>query len=101
VLGLGLLISTFCDTQQQAMFIMFFFMMIFILMGGLFTSIDSMPDWAKTVTRFNPVSYLISVMRMVILKGSSLHDVLPHLGVVALFAIGLNSWAILNYKKAN
>ncbi|SKC84072.1 ABC transporter permease [Ohtaekwangia koreensis] len=101
VLGLGLLISTFCDTQQQAMFIMFFFMMIFILMGGLFTSIDSMPDWAKTVTRFNPVSYLISVMRMVILKGSSLSDVLPHLGVVALFAIGLNGWAILNYKKAN
>ena len=101
ILGFGLLISTFCDSQQQAMFIMFFFMMIFILMGGLFTSIDSMPDWAKLIARLNPVSYLIDVMRMIILKGSGLKDVLPHLGIVALFAIGLNSWAVLNYKKTS
>ncbi len=99
ILGFGLLISTFCDTQQQAMFIMFFFMMIFILMGGLFTSIDSMPEWAKFISRLNPVSYLISVMRMVILKGSGLNDVLPHLGIVALFALVLNTWAVINYKK--
>src|SRR5690606_38149486 len=45
LLGLGLLISTFADTQLQAMFIAFFFMMIFMLMSGFFTSIDSMPDW--------------------------------------------------------
>jgi ABC-2 type transport system permease protein len=101
VLGLGLLVSTFCDTQQQAMFIMFFFMMIFILLGGLFTAIDSMPGWAQVVTRFNPVSYLIAVMRMVILKGSTFRDVVPHLGIIALFAIGLNGWAIMNYKKAS
>lgn len=101
ILGFGLLVSTFCDTQQQAMFIMFFFMMIFILMGGLFTSIDSMPEWAKIVSRFNPVSYLIAVMRMVILKGSGLGDILPHLGIMAIFAVVLNTWAVLNYKKRN
>jgi ABC-2 type transport system permease protein len=101
VLGFGLLISTFCDTQQQAMFIMFFFMMIFILMGGLFTSIDSMPDWAKMVTKFNPVSYLIAVMRMVILKGSELKNVIVHLGVVALFAVVLNTLAVWNYRKTS
>jgi ABC-2 type transport system permease protein len=101
VLGFGLLVSTFCDTQQQAMFIMFFFMMLFILLGGLFTSIDSMPDWAKTVTKFNPVRYLIEVMRMVILKGSELKNIVPHLVIVALFAIGLNILAIINYKKTS
>ncbi|KAA0992356.1 ABC transporter permease [Dyadobacter aurulentus] len=101
VLGFGLLVSTFCDTQQQAMFIMFFFMMLFILLGGLFTSIDSMPDWAKVITRFNPVRYMIEVMRMVILKGSTLVDVLPHLGAVTLMSVVLNGWAILNYKKTN
>lgn len=101
VLGFGLLVSTFCDTQQQAMFIMFFFMMLFILLGGLFTSIDSMPEWAKLITRFNPVRYMIEVMRMVILKGSSLTDVLPHLGIVGLMAVVLNGWAVLNYKKTN
>ncbi len=101
VLGFGLLVSTFCDTQQQAMFIMFFFIMIFVLMGGLFTAIDSMPDWAKAVTRFNPVSYLIDVMRMVIIKGSGLKDIIGKLGVIALFALLLNTWAILNYKKTS
>lgn len=101
VLGFGLLVSTFCDTQQQAMFIMFFFMMLFILLGGLFTSIDSMPEWAKLITRLNPVRYMIEVMRMVILKGSSFTDVLPHVGIVAFMAAVLNGWAVLNYKKTN
>jgi ABC-2 type transport system permease protein len=99
VLGFGLLVSTVCETQQQAMFIMFFFMMIFILMGGLFTPIDSMPEWAKVISRLNPVSYLISVLRMVVLKGSNLYDVRFHLGIVACFAVVLNGWAVLNYKK--
>jgi len=101
VLGFGLLVSTFCDTQQQAMFIMFFFMMVFILLGGLFTSIDSMPDWAKLITRFNPVRYMIEVMRMVILKGSGFGDILPHLAAVSAMAVFLNGWAVLNYKKTN
>lgn len=101
ILGFGLLISTFCDTQQQAMFIMFFFMMIFILLGGLFTSIDSMPEWSRVIARINPVSYFIDVMRMVILKGSSLSDILPQIGIVSIIAIVLNSWAILNYKKTS
>jgi len=101
VLGFGLLISTYCDTQQQAMFIMFFFMMVFILMGGLFTPIDSMPGWAQTLSRFNPVSYLIEVMRMIILKGSGLRDIIWQLTTIAGFALVLNSWAILNYKKTS
>ena len=101
VLGFGLLISTFCESQQQAMFVMFFFVMIFILMGGLFTSIDSMPDWAKAVTKFNPVSYLIEVMRMIMLKGSGLKNILSQLGIIALFALIFNSLAIYNYKKTS
>lgn len=101
VLGFGLLVSTYCETQQQAMFIMFFFMMIFILMGGLFTSIDSMPSWAQVVARLNPVTYLIAVMRMVILKGSSLLDILPHMLVTFVFAAVLNTWAVINYKKTS
>ena len=99
VLGFGLLVSTISETQQQAMFIMFFFLMIFILMGGLFTSIDSMPYWAKQITKFNPLSYLIEVMRMVILKGSGWKDILPHAWTIALFALVLNGWAVWNYKK--
>lgn len=101
ILGFGLLVSTFCDTQQQAMLIMFFFVMIFVLMGGLFTSIDSMPDWAKTVSAFNPVSYFIDVMRMVIIKGSGFKDISRHLAIIICFALVLNTLAVLNYKKTS
>lgn len=101
VLGFGLLISTYSDTQQQAMLIMFFFMMIFILMGGLFTPIDSMPGWAKVIAELNPVTYMIEVMRMVILKGSGWKDITPHIMKISLFAIVLNTWAVLNYRKTS
>jgi ABC-2 type transport system permease protein len=99
VLGFGLLISTFCETQQQAMFIMFFFLIIFILMGGLFTPIDSMPYWAREFTRLNLIAYLIDVMRMVILKGSGWTDIAPHAYKVAIFAVVFNAWAIWSYRK--
>lgn len=99
ILGLGLLISTFAQTQQQAMLIAFFIMMIFILLGGLYTPVESMPTWAQWISKANPVTYFIDVMRRVIMKGSTLQDLLPQLGTVALFAVFLNSWAILNYHK--
>jgi drug efflux transport system permease protein len=99
VLGMGLLISTFASTQQQAMLISFFLMMIFILMGGLYTSIDSMPEWAKWITKFNPVSYFIEVMRMVVLKGSTLADIKNQIMIMLGFAVVLNGWAVISYRK--
>jgi ABC-2 type transport system permease protein len=99
VLGVGLLISTYAHTQQQAMLISFFIMMVFILLGGLYTSIDSMPAWAQAFTKVNPVSYFIEVMRMVVLKGSSLWDIRYHAGITLAFGIVFNSWAVLSYRK--
>ncbi len=99
VLGVGLLISSISQSQQQAMLISFFVMMVFILLGGLYTSIESMPEWAQTITKFNPVSYFIEVIRMVVLKGSRLHDTLHHLGIMFLFAVVMNVWAVLSYRK--
>jgi len=99
LLGVGLLISTYAETQTQATFIGFFVMMIFMLLGGLYTSIDSMPEWAKWITRVNPVAYFIEVMRMIILKGSGFADIKYHLLRVLGLALVFNSWAILNYHK--
>ena len=101
VLGLGLLVSTFTSNQQQAMLISFFLMMIFILLGGLYTSIDSMPVWAQWFTKLNPVSYFIKVMRMVVLKGSGFADISSQIFIMLGFAVVLNGWAILNYHKRN
>ena len=99
VLGLGLLISTYSVNQQQSMLLSFFLMMIFILLGGLYTSIDSMPEWAKWITRFNPISYFIEVMRMVVLKGSTIADISQQLLIMGGFAVVFNTWAVFSYHK--
>ena len=101
LLGIGLLISTYSDTQQQSMSVAFFVMMIFLLMGGLFTSVDSMPEWAKVIAYLNPVTYFIEVMRMVVLKGSTFPDILPHFLKMIGFAVFFNSWAVWNYRKTS
>ncbi|MEZ5046697.1 MAG: ABC transporter permease [Chitinophagaceae bacterium] len=99
LIGFGLLLSTYSETQQQVMSLAFFFLNILNMMSGLFTNLDSMPEWAKFVTYCFPVSHFIKVMRMVMVRGSSLIDVSHHL--VYMFVIGLifNVWAVLNYRK--
>ncbi|HSB92813.1 MAG TPA: ABC transporter permease [Flavitalea sp.] len=101
LLGFGLLISTFTNTQVQAMFIAFFFMMIFMLMSGFFTSIDSMPDWAKQLSMLTPVTHFIKVVRLIVLSGSGFSDVKMELLYLSAFAVGLNGAAILNYRKTS
>jgi ABC-2 type transport system permease protein len=100
LLGFGLLTSIYADTQQQAMFIAYFFMLVFILLGGLFSPTENMPDWARYLTYINPVSYFIEVMRMLVLKGSSFWDLRFHFLVISGFAVLFNGLAIFNYKKS-
>lgn len=99
ILGVGLLISTFADTQQQVLFIGFFFMMLFVLMGGVFTPVQSMPHWAQVIDKFNPICYFIDVTRMVLLKGSGFKDILPHIQFVVIFGASMLTFAILKYRK--
>ena len=99
ILGFGLLLSNYTETQQQAMMVAFFFMMIFILMSGLFTPIESMPDWAQYIARLNPVTYMVDVMRMVLLKGAYFTDIIPHLKTIAVEGLIFNSLAIWSYRK--
>ena len=101
ILGMGLFISNFTDTQQQAMFIAWFFVVIFILMSGLFTPIESMPKWAQIITEFNPIKYFVEVVRMVLLKGSGLRDILPQLLKTVAYALVMNVLAVWSYKKVN
>lgn len=98
-LGVGLLLSTFSDTQMQATLISFFIIMFFVLMGGLYTPLDSMPAWAQQVAKINPVSYFIRVMRFIVIKGSDIRDLIPELKAMILFAVVLNTLAVLNYRK--
>lgn len=97
--SLGLLISTMANTQQQAMFIAWFLMVIFILLGGLFTPVESMPGWAQDLTLANPVAYFIKIMRMVLLKGAGWQDI--QFMVYILIGMGsvLMTFSVNRYKK--
>lgn len=99
VSGFGLVISNYSNTMQQAMFVMFFFMLIFILMSGLFTPVESMPGWAQIITIFNPMKYFIEIMRVVYLKGSGLEALSKQIIALLGFALFFNSWAVYSYRK--
>ena len=99
--GFGLIISNYSETLQQAMFLAFFFILIIILLSGLFTPIASMPKWAQIVAHSNPLSYFMEIMRMIYLKGSSYSGISTPLLSLLGFAFGFNIWAVLSYSKSN
>ncbi len=99
VLGIGLFISTIANTQQQVMFMVFFIMLIFILMSGIFTPEESMPYWAQKVNLLNPFSYFMRVIRMVLLKGSGFREVLNEFLSILIFGTVILSLAIWRYRK--
>lgn len=101
ILGIGLIISNFTETQQQSMFIAWFFTVIFILMSGLFTPIDSMPGWAQNITLFNPIRYFVEIVRMVLLKGATFSDISFQFFVIVAYAFILNGIAVWSYKKVS
>jgi ABC-2 type transport system permease protein len=98
-LGIGLFVSTLASTQQQAMFVTFFIVMIYLLMSGLFTPIRSMPEWAQWITQVNPVKHFIEIMRAVLLKGAGVGDVLKPLGALAVFGVVVLSLAVRQYGR--
>jgi len=99
VLGIGLFMSTIAETQQQVMFINFFFMLVFILMSGIFTPVESMPHWAQEVNIINPLAYFMRVIRMIVLKGSSLEHILPEVRNLSVYAVVIISLATWKYRK--
>ena len=98
-LAIGLLISTAVETQQQAMFISFFMIMIYLLMSGLLTPVDSMPRWMQILSEFNPVRHFIAIARAVLVKGAGLEQVRFQLGVLAAYAVVAMTVAIRQYRK--
>ena len=99
--GFGLVISNYAVTVQQAMFMMFFFVLTFVFMSGLYTPVENMPDWAQMLSTFSPLKYMIQVLRMVYLKGSGFSELLPQFIALGTFAVFFNSWAVLSYRKSS
>ena len=95
----GLIVSNYSDTMQQAVFVMWFFVVCIMLLSGLFTPTRSMPDWAYLTTYVNPMHYFIDAIRTVFVRGGGFHEVAHQ--VFALLGIGIvmAAWAVQSYKK--
>ncbi len=98
-LGIGLWVSTLVETQQQAMFVAFFILMIYLLMSGLFTPVDSMPHWVQLLSELNPVRHFVMIVRAILIKGAGLAEVARPLGILGVFAVVVMGLSIRQYSK--
>jgi ABC-2 type transport system permease protein len=98
-LSIGLWISTLVETQQQAMFVTFFIMNIYLLMSGLFTPIDSMADWVQAGSVLNPVRHFVTIARALLVRGATLPDIRVPLSILVVYAVAILALAIRQYSK--
>jgi ABC-2 type transport system permease protein len=98
-LAIGLWISTLVETQQQAMFVTFFILMVYQLMSGLFTPIDSMPAWVRAFAEANPIRHFVEISRAVLMKGAGFREVKWSLLILAGYAIVVPVLAVRQYSK--
>jgi len=99
-LGIGLFLSAISNSQIQVMFLLFFFFITFVLMSGIFTPVESMPDWAIKVNTINPLAYFIRVIRMILLKGSGFSDISREFYSLGIYAAVMMLLATWRYRKA-
>ena len=95
----GLIVSNYSDTMQQAMLVMWFFVVCLMLLSGLFTTNRSMPDWAYLTTYVNPMHYFIDEIRTVFVRGGGLAAITHQLLALTLIATTMSVWAVVSYKK--
>jgi ABC-2 type transport system permease protein len=98
-LAIGLFISSLVDTQQQAMFVTFFVMNVYLLMSGLFTPIDSMAPWVRVVSEVNPVRHFVTISRAILIKGAGPADIARPLLTLAAFGVVTLALAVRQYSK--
>ncbi len=98
-LAIGLWVSTVVETQQQAMFVTFFMMMVYLLMSGLFTPIDSMPAWVQLLSELNPVRHFVTISRAVLVQGAGLVEIARPLIILLVYAVVVFSLAVRQYSK--
>jgi ABC-2 type transport system permease protein len=97
--GIGLWISAQVETQQQAMFVTFFIVNIYLLMSGLFTPIDSMTPWVQTVTMINPVRHFVTISRAILMKGAGPAEIAQPFFILLGTAVFVLVIAVGQYRK--
>ena len=95
----GLIVSNYSDTMQQAMLVMWFFVVCLMLLSGLFTPVRSRPDWAYLTTYINPMHYFADGIRTVFVRGGGLQAIAHQVLALFCIAFAMAVWAVQSYKK--
>ena len=98
-LGLGIFVSTSSKTQQQAMFLAWFFMVFAIIMSGFMFPIENMPRPLQYLTYLNPVRYFITVVRELFLKGSGIVHLWQQGVIMFLFSTAILTLSAVRFQK--
>ena len=98
-LGIGLLISTICSTQQQAFSSNFFILSPVFILSGFAFPISSMPLALQWLTYVNPLRYYLIVIRGTLLKGIGIDVLWPQFAAMAALALVLLMLSILRFRK--
>lgn len=98
-LGIGLWISTAVETQQQAMFVTYFVLVLYLFMSGLFTPVSSMPTWAEWVAELSPLKHFIEIIRRVLMKGAGFLDIWQPTVILMVYGAIISLVAVRQYSK--
>lgn len=100
MLGLGLFISTISKTQQQAMMLaIFLLMMPMVFLSGFAFPIENMPKIIQYVTYIIPLRYFITIIRGVILKGIGFAELWSQLLILLIMGVGILFLSSLRFRK--
>jgi ABC-2 type transport system permease protein len=97
--GFGLIVSNYAKSIQQAIFIIFFFVLTMIFLSGLYTPFQNMPMWAQIMGNASPLKYFIQVLRIIYLKGATFTEMRHLFYPLCALAVIFNGWAVLSYRK--
>lgn len=98
-LGIGLVVSTFARTQQQAQFMVMPIMLPTFFLSGFLFPISTLPPALQVISRFVPVTYFLVIVRSIVIKGTGLELLLPQVGALTVFSIALMGIAALRFRK--
>jgi len=98
-LGLGIFSSTLAKTQQQAMFIVWFFAIFAILLSGFFIPIQNMPESIQMITYLNPLRYFMVIIREIYLKGTPFIFLYKEVLALAVFGLLTFVLAVTRFQK--
>lgn len=99
-LGIGLLISTIANTQQEAMLTTMFTLLPSIFLSGFFFPLAAMPIWLQIVSYAIPLRYFLIIVRGIVLKGVGLSAIWPEVVALAIFALVVMSAAVRRFRKS-